>query len=80
MMRRSLNWLDPEQQARFELLAIYPPGAAITQPMLEDLWETPPNAAGKEIRLLTRTGLVQPVRGELFTMLRKAAGLRLAMP
>lgn len=80
LVHRSLDWLGPERRAHFEQLAIYPRGAAITQPMLEDLWEIRPHAAGKEIRLLTRTGLVQPVRGELFTMLRKAAGLRLAMP
>ena len=47
LVRRSLEWLGPERQARFELLAIYPPGAAITQPMLEDLWETSQNADPK---------------------------------
>jgi NB-ARC domain len=62
MVRRSLNWLGPEQQARFELLAIYPPGAVITQPMLEDLWQTPPNATRKVINLLMRAGLAQPMR------------------
>ena len=67
-MRRSLDWLGPEHQARFELLAIYPPGAAITQPMLEDLWETQPNATRKEIRLLVRAGLAQPVRRDRPTL------------
>ena len=62
MMRRSLNWLGPEQQARFELLAIYPPGAAITQPMLEDLWQSSANATWKITNLLVRAGLAQPVR------------------
>ena len=67
LVRRSLNWLGPEHQARFELLAIYPPGAAITQPMLEDLWETSPKRA-KEIRLLVRAGLAQPVRRDRHTI------------
>jgi len=62
LVRRSLDWLDPKQQARFELLAIYPPGAEITQPMLEDLWETLPNVTWKVISLLVRAGLAQPVR------------------
>ncbi len=62
MVRRSLDWLGPEQQARFELLAIYPPGAAITQPMLEDLWDTSPTLTRKVISLLLRAGLAQAVR------------------
>ena len=68
MVRRSLDWLGPEQQARFELLAIYPPGAAITQPMLEDLWQTSPNATRKVINLLVRAGLAQPVRRDPLTI------------
>ena len=62
LVRRSLEWLGSERQTRFELLAIYPPGAAITQPMLEDLWNTPQQATRKEIKLLVRAGLAQPVR------------------
>jgi NB-ARC domain-containing protein len=62
LVRRSLDWLGPEQQARFELLAIYPPGAAITQPMLEDLWESSANSTWKITNLLLRVGLAQPVR------------------
>jgi hypothetical protein len=68
MVRRSLDWLGPEQQARFELLAIYPPGAAITQPMLEDLWQTPPNATRKVINLLVRAGLAQRVHRDPLTI------------
>ena len=62
LVHRSLDWLGPEHQPCFDLLAIYPSGAAITQPMLEDLWKTSPNAARKEIKLLVRVGLAQPVR------------------
>ena len=61
-MRRSLEWLGPERKSRFELLAIYPPGAAITQPMVGDLWGISQNVTWKEIRLLVRAGLAQPVR------------------
>ena len=63
MVRRSLDWLGPEQQARFELLAIYPPGAAITRPILGDLWESSPNLTRKVTSLLVRAGLAQRVRG-----------------
>ena len=64
LMRRSLNWLGgPEHQALFELLAIYPPGAAITQPMLEDLWQSPAERDTEENQLLARAGLAQPERG-----------------
>ena len=68
LVRRSLEWLGPEHQARFELLAVYPPGAAITQPMLEDLWGTSQNATRKEIKLLVRAGLAQPVRRDRLTI------------
>ena len=62
LVRRSLEWLGPEHQARFELLVVYPPGGAITQPMLEDLWQKSPNAARKEVKLLVRAGLAHLVR------------------
>ena len=68
LVRRSLDWLGPGHQARFELLAIYPPGAAITEPMLEDLWDTSPNITRKVIKLLVRAGLAQPVRSGRLTI------------
>jgi hypothetical protein len=63
LVRGSLDWLGSEHRARFELLAIYPPGAEITQSMLEDLWDTAPDAALEGIKLLVRAGLAQPVLG-----------------
>ena len=68
LVRRSLDWLGLERRARFELLAIYLPGAVITRPMLDDLWETSPNATRKEIKLLARAGVAQPVRGDGLTI------------
>ena len=68
LVRRSLEWLGPQRWAHFELLAIYPHGAAITQPMLEDLWETSQNTTWQEIKLLVRAGLAQPVRSDRFTI------------
>jgi hypothetical protein len=68
LVRRSLDWLGPEHQALFELLAIYPPGATITQPMLEDLWETSQKVTRKEIMLLARAGLAQPVWTDRLTI------------
>ena len=68
LVRRSLDWLGPEHRSWFELLAIYPPGATITPPMLEDLWQTSPNLTRKGIRLLARAGLAQPVRGDKLTI------------
>ena len=64
MVRRSLDWLGPEHQARFELLAIYPAGAAISLPVLEDLWETARNVTPKVASFLVRAGLARPVRGD----------------
>jgi hypothetical protein len=68
LVRRSLEWLGPGREARFELLALYPPGVAITQPMLEDLWDTSQNVTRKEIKLLVRAGLAQPVRSDRLTV------------
>ena len=59
LVRRSLEWLGPEHRARFELLAIYPPGATITRSMLEDLWDTSQGVTRKEMTLLARAGLAQ---------------------
>ena len=64
LVRRSLDWLGPSRQEHFERLAVYPPGAAITQPMLEDLWEASPRATRKEINQLAQAGLAQPVRSD----------------
>jgi hypothetical protein len=68
LVRRSLDWLGTKHRALFELLAVYPPDAAITQPMLEDLWQTPPQTTIKEIKHLVRAGLAQPVQKERLTI------------
>jgi hypothetical protein len=62
LIRRSMDWLDPEHRARFEALAIYPSGATITQPVLEDLWGASQYTVRKEIRLLAQAGLARPVQ------------------
>jgi tetratricopeptide (TPR) repeat protein len=68
LVRRSLEWLGPEHCACFELLAVYPSGAAITQRMLEDLWQKPPKLARKEVKLLLRAGLVYLARTDHLTI------------
>jgi hypothetical protein len=68
LVRSSLDWLGSGHTAQFELLAIYPPGAEITQPMLEDLWEASPDAAQEGTKLLVRAGLAQPVRRDRLTI------------
>ena len=68
LVRRSLDWLGPEHQARFKLLAIYPSGAAITQPMLEDLWGASPNVTLRDIKFLVRAGLAQPIQADRLTI------------
>ena len=62
LVRRSLKWLGPERQARFELLAVYPSGADITQLMLQDLWAARPADTRKIIKLVVGAGLAQPVQ------------------
>ena len=62
LVRRSLKWLGPERQARFELLAVYPSGADITQLMLQDLWAARPADTRKVIKLVVGAGLAQPVQ------------------
>lgn len=59
LIRRSLDWLRPDDQERFRQLSVFPPGAVLRQPVLEDLWGTGPSLTGKGIKLLARAGLVR---------------------
>ena len=68
LVGRSLEWLGPEPERRFKLLAVYEPGTAITEPMLEDLWETKEEPTQTEIDRLIRAGFVQPVRSDRQTI------------
>src|SRR5262249_8638153 len=68
LIRGSLDFTGSERQAQFELLAIYKPGTAITQPMLEDLWDTSPDVTQEGLKLLVRAGLAQPVRRDRLTL------------
>ena len=61
MIRRSFELRPDDLPERFRQLAVFPRGAVISQPMLEDLWELPPSRAAQEIRLLVQAGLAQRV-------------------
>lgn len=64
MVGRSLEWLTEQQRERFKLLAVYPPGAVVTQAVLRDLWVTEPPETESTMDLLVESGLVERAQAD----------------